>query len=123
MNSDREPRPGTGLIGCGAVFIGLSISRLAIGWAPDARWRLHFEIESCVIGLALVFVGWSRLRKAKAGRPDLTWMQFLHTDLITWVVVVVSCAVFAAIPAEQREELLRQLKEFSDAIMIARGRP
>jgi hypothetical protein len=122
MSSDWAPRPGTGLIVGGAMFIGLSIARLAIGQAPGPHW-LQFEMTFWLIGLALVFMGWSRLRKAKAGRPDLTWVQFLHTDLLGLMFVAVSFSVLAAIPHEQREALFRQLKEFTDAMMIARGRP
>jgi hypothetical protein len=109
-------------IACGALFIALSAERVATGWAPGTRGLL-FEFVSCAVGAALGLWGWSRLRRAKANRPDLTWWQFLHDDLIGLGIVVVLLAVFVALSAEQRDGLLRSLREFVDLISIARGPP
>jgi len=53
----------------------------------------------------------------------MTWWQFLGTDLIGLGIVAMLLAGLAAMPREQRDALLRTLREFSDALGIARGRP
>jgi hypothetical protein len=53
----------------------------------------------------------------------LSWWQFLHEDVIGLGIGVVLVAVFVALPAEQRDGLVRSLQEFVHLVSIARGHP
>jgi hypothetical protein len=119
---DAGLRPGVGFIAYGAVFIALAVERVATNWTTGPR-SLVFEFGSYAVGSALGLWGWSRLRRAKANRPDLTWWQFLHNDLIGLGIGVVLIAGFLALSPEQRDGLVRSLREFADLVSIARGRP
>jgi len=121
VSANSGSRPGVGLLVCGAVVVGLSAARIATGWAPGPGWLL-FESASWAVGGVLGLWGWSRLRRAKAAYPELSWREFLHTELVAVAILVVAFAVFGA-PPEMREGLMRSLREISDTIGIARGRP
>jgi hypothetical protein len=123
MRSDLELRPGIALIFCGAANIGLSIGRCVTGWVTEPRQVVWFELTSWAIGLALASWGWSRLRQAKASRPELSWREFLSTDLPALGVVSITMVAMATMSGEQRESLIRSLREFIDAVSIARGGP
>jgi hypothetical protein len=115
-------RRGIAFIACGAVFIALSAERVATGRPLGSR-SLLFVFTSCSIGAAVALWGWSRLRLAKESHPDLTWWQFLRDDLIGLGFGVVLLAVFVTLPVEQRDGLLRFLRELVDLVSIARGPP
>jgi hypothetical protein len=115
-----RPRPGAGLIGAGAVILGLSAARVATGWAPS-RELLLFVAASWAGGGALVLWGWSRLRRAKAARPDLSWPQFLRGDLIGLGVVAALIGIVAVMPRELHEALTRSLNEVAHQLHMARG--
>jgi hypothetical protein len=63
------------------------------------------------------------LRRAKMNCLELTWWQFLHDDLIGYGICVALMAVFVSLSAEQRDGLVRSLREFVDLLSIVRGWP
>jgi hypothetical protein len=100
------------------VLILLSAVRVA---TFGARWpQLLFELGICLVGAAVGRWGWARLRRAKADHPDLNWPQFLRDDIIVLGVGAVLVAVFVALPAEQRDGLLRSLREVVDWLSLVR---
>jgi hypothetical protein len=106
---------------CGAIFLGLSVARLAAGCDPSPG-RLGPEFGCCAAGAALGLWGWSRLRRARAAQPALTWWQFLHAELIGVGVAVLLLPVWAALSPEQRDSLMRSLLELADLVTVLRGR-
>jgi len=122
VSYDSGSRPGVGSIVGGLVIAGLTSAPVATGWAPGLKGLL-FALGGCAIGAILCKVGWHHLQRTKAVRLDMTWWQFLGTDLIGLGIVAMLLAGLAAMPREQRDALLRTLREFSDALGIARGRP
>jgi hypothetical protein len=122
MRSDLELSPGIDLILFGAASIGVSIGRCVTGWVSEPR-RVWFELAHWAVALALAAWGWFRLRRARASRPDLSWREFLGTDLPALGVVATSIVALAAMSSEQRDSLLCFLREFTDAVSIARGGP
>jgi high-affinity Fe2+/Pb2+ permease len=120
MSVVPQPRPGVVFMVCGALFLGLSVARLAINWAPGPGWP-WFELGNGVVAAALLLWGWSRLRRAKAARPDLSWWQFLHGDLIGLGLAVVLLSIVAALSPEQRNSLMNSLLEIVNLISMAKG--
>jgi hypothetical protein len=120
MRSDLELRPGLVLILFGAANIVLSIGRCGTGWVTEPR-RVWFELANWAISLALAAWGWSRLRRAEASRLDLSWREYLGTDLPALGVVVTCIVALAAMSGEQRDSLIRSLREFTDMVSLARG--
>jgi len=107
---------------CGAIFLGLSVARLAINWAPGPGWP-WFELFNGVVATALLLWGWSRLRRARAARPDLSWWQFLQGDLIGFVIGLVLLSIVAALSPEQRNSLMNGLLELAHLISMSKGLP
>lgn len=122
MRSDRDLRPGIALIAGGAVVIGLSVGRCVTGWVTGPS-RVVFELTAWGIGLALASAGWWRLRRAKAGHLGLSWREFVGNDLLALGVVAVFALALAGMTAEQRDSLVNSLREFIDAVNVARGGP
>jgi hypothetical protein len=122
MSSDRDLRPGIALIVGGAVVIGLSVGRCVTGWVTGPS-RVVFEATNWAIGLTLASVGWWRLRRAKASLLGLSWRAFLGTDLLALGVVAAFGMAVAGMTDEQRESLVNSLREFIDAVNVARGGP
>jgi hypothetical protein len=108
-------------VACGAVVITLSAWQVATNSASVAHVLPSFVIAAVGTGLALW--GGSRLRRAKADLPDLTWIQFLRDDLMSLGIALGSTAVFLAQPPEQRDGLMRSVREFIDLWHLARGGP
>ncbi len=122
MSSEREMRPGTALIACGAGVIGLSLGRCVAGGVAGPS-RVVFELTNLAIGLACASAGWWRLSRAKAGRPDLSWRKFIGTDLLALGVVATYLLAVSRMSSEQRESVMQSLREFLDLVHLARGGP
>jgi hypothetical protein len=120
MSSDAQSRPGFERLAAGVIFLALAVARLAGGPGSGPGWPWP-DVVGAAGGAAVALWGWSVLRRAKAGRPDLTWRQFLRGDLVAALVMAVVIPLWAAMPAEWRDAVLRRLAEGAELITVARG--
>jgi hypothetical protein len=120
MSFNAVPRPGIGWLMCGVMFLlTLPLAAATTPWDSSRRWFL-LALMTCTIGGVTLWVGWSRLQKAKAARPDLTWWQFVRDDVIVLGIVVVLMVGFMALSHDQREGLMRSLRDMVETISMAR---
>jgi hypothetical protein len=108
-------------LACGALFIELSLMRLAGCGAFEPAWP-PCDLCNCAVGAALGMWGWSRLRRAKEARPDWTWWRFLEGDLRVLALFLVLAPVWLALSPEQRDQVVRSMQQLVEWMNLLRGR-
>ena len=121
MGVVAQPNPGVIIPVTGVLMVGLSTARLLAGPGPGigGAW---FAIAVGAVGAGLAVWGFARLRRAQAARPDRSWWGVLRTDLISFGVAAVCLYGWTNLSAEQRDGVVRTIREVFELIHVARGR-
>jgi hypothetical protein len=117
---EAQHRPGVVVPATGVLMVGLSAARLLVGpgAGPAGPW---FAVAVGTAGAALAVWGFARLCRARVARPNRSWWRLLRTDLVALGVAAVWLAVWAALSAEQRDGLVRSVREAFELVHVARG--
>jgi hypothetical protein len=117
---EAQHRPGVVVPATGVLMVGLSGARLLAGPGPGpgGPW---FAVAVGAAGAGLAVWGFARLRRARAARPDRSWWGLLRVELVALGVAAVWLPVWAALPANQRDGLMRSFREAFELVHVARG--
>ena len=120
MGVEAQHSPGVVVPATGVLMVGLSAARLLTGPGPGpgGPW---FAVAVGAAGAGLAAWGLARLRRARAARPDRSWWGLLRADLVALGVAAVWLPAWAALPAEQRNGLVRSAREALELVHVARG--
>ncbi|HKB02685.1 MAG TPA: hypothetical protein VKD90_10725 [Gemmataceae bacterium] len=104
------------------LMVGLAAARLLAGPGPGPAgpW---FAVAVGAAGAGLALWGFARLRRARAVRADWSWWGLLRTELVALGIATVWLTVWVALPAEQRDALVRSMREAFELVHVARGHP